>query len=166
MRFVKLSLLLLLGALLVACGGFYPRWGMHRWRQPRAVQYGSNGEQIYFTGINSLGEPIFYTGGPDFGGMMSTVVSCVSCHGRDGGGGWHWMHMQRMQAPDIRYRSLSMELEEHQSAEHAVYGLEDFREAVVEGRHPDGEPLDNNMPRWQLSDDDLADLFEFIQTLP
>jgi CRISPR/Cas system type I-B associated protein Csh2 (Cas7 group RAMP superfamily) len=41
-----------------------------------------------------------------------------------------------------------------------------FNMAVVDGEHPDGQPLDGNMPRWQMSDADLADLFEFLKSLP
>jgi len=166
MRMMRWCILLMLMTLLVACRGIYPGWGMHRRQPALAESYNSNGEQIYFTGVNSRGEFITYSGGPGFGGMMNSVVSCVSCHGSDGRGGLHWMHMQRMDAPDIRYSSLSMELEEHQGAGHDVYNLEDFRLAVIDGSHPDGEPLDENMPNWQINDADLADLFEYIKTLP
>lgn len=166
MRRMRLGLLLLAISMVTACRGINPNWGMHRWQPAPVEQYSSNGEQIYFTGVNSQGEAITYSGGPSFGGMMNSVVSCVSCHGSDGRGGVHWMHMQRMDAPDIRYSSLNLEMEEHQGAPHDVYSLEDFRLAVIEGSHPDGEPLDENMPNWQINDADLADLFEYIKTLP
>ncbi len=39
--------------------------------------------------------------------------------------------------------------------EHTGYGLEAFRLALVEGRHPGGEALGDDMPRWDISDDDL-----------
>lgn len=78
------------------------------------------------------------------------------------------MHMWVMEAPDIRYKALSSEAGEHEGegSEHGEYTLEDFRNAVVEGEHPDGRPLDSDMPRWQMSDEDLADLFEFLKSLP
>lgn len=83
------------------------------------------------------------------------------------------MHMQVMDAPDIRYSALSAEAEEHadeggdpeHAEEHADYDLEDFRLAVVEGQHPDGEPLDKDMPRWQMGDEDLSDLFDFLNSI-
>jgi hypothetical protein len=75
-----------------------------------------------------------------------------------------------MEAPDIRYKALSSETGEHagegEGGEHGEYTLEDFRKAVVDGEHPDGQPLDRDMPRWQMSDQDLADLFEFLKSLP
>lgn len=135
----------------------------------------SNGERIYFTATNARGVRITYTEGPDFGGMMmGTYLTCASCHGPGARGGLHMMHMQVMDAPDIRYSALISELEEHAEEEqggehedqHAEYDLEDFRRAVVLGQHPDGEPLSDDMPRWRINDEDLVNLFEFLKTIP
>lgn len=38
------------------------------------------------------------------------------------------------------------------------YDLKPFRLAVVEGTHPGGKSLSSNMPRWNVSDEDLTDL--------
>ncbi len=129
----------------------------------------SNGERIYFTATNQDGDRIAYTGGPAFGGMMggAPVLACASCHGPDARGGRHVMHMTVMDAPDIRIAALAAEEEgEAGHGGEGGYSLEDFRRAVVEGRHPDGEPLDPNMPRWQLNDRDLADLYDYLASLP
>lgn len=135
--------------------------------------FDSNGERIYFTATNEEGDRIPYRGGPDFGGMMrGTYLTCASCHGPDARGGEHAMHMWVMDAPDIRWSALAGHAEEGreeeggEDEEHAEYDLETFRMAVVEGRHPDGDPLDEAMPRWQMSDDDLADLAEYLKSLP
>ena len=108
------------------------------------------------------------------GGMMGTNLRCASCHGQDARGGVHMMHMQVMDAPDIRWSALAGEADEEHADEiepndthaeaHAGYGLADFRMAVVEGRHPNGEPLSSEMPRWNISDGDLEDLAEFLKT--
>jgi cytochrome c oxidase subunit 2 len=134
--------------------------------------YSSNGEQIYFAGVNDRGQRISYSGGPNFGGMMMGTganLACVSCHESDGRGGIHTMHMDVMDAPDIRIEALSSEEEEHgedeHGDEHGEYDLDAFRLAVVEGKHPDGEALNRDMPRWRMDDRDLADLFEFLGTL-
>lgn len=133
----------------------------------------SNGERIYFTATSARGGRIRYAGGPNFGGMMmGSYLTCASCHGPEGRGGLHQMHMQLMDAPDIRYVALSDEMGEHgheedgHNDEHGEYGLEEFRMAVVEGQHPDGKPLSREMPRWQMSDGDLADLFAFLKSIP
>jgi mono/diheme cytochrome c family protein len=100
--------------------------------------------------------------------MMGNRFACASCHRPDARGGLHVMHMETMDAPDIRWSALAAheeEEEEHQD-EHAGYDLETFRQAVVEGQHPDGEPLEDDMPRWNMGDQDLADLAEYLQSLP
>ena len=136
--------------------------------------YASNGEQIYFTAINDRGQRIRYSGGSNFGGMMMGMgsnLACASCHGSDGRGGKHTMHMDVMDAPDIRYSALTGEEDGHgedgpHGDEHNGYDLEIFRLAVVDGKHPNGETLNKDMPRWKMSDEDLDDLFEFLQSLP
>jgi cytochrome c oxidase subunit 2 len=137
-------------------------------------QFATNGEQIYFTAVNDRGQRIRYSGGPNFKGMMMGMganLSCASCHASDGRGGLHTMHMEVMDAPDIRYSTLIGEEEEHggdhaHDGEHSEYDLDSFRLAVIGGVHPDGQPLSRDMPRWRMSDEDLADLFEFVQSLP
>lgn len=134
--------------------------------------FASNGERIYFTATNDNDQRIPYTSGSNFGGMMmgtGTNLACASCHGSDGRGSIHTMHMDVMDAPDIRYTALSSEGEEHgddHGDEHGGYDLDAFRQAVVEGQHPDGDQLSKDMPRWRMSDNDLIDLFEFLKTLP
>lgn len=135
--------------------------------------FNSNGEQIYFTAINDRDQRIRYSGGPNFRGMMGMGdnLACASCHGSDARGGVHTMHMDVMDAPDIRYSALTGEQGEHgendgHEDEHSGYDLDAFRLAVIEGKHPDGEPLDRDMPRWRMSDSDLADLFEYLKSQP
>lgn len=160
---------------LIACGFLFPFDRSPRGMGPsygsRWGDFESNGEQIYFTATNDRGEYIRYTDGPAFGGMMGSNLACVSCHGEDGRGGQHVMHMEVMDAPDIRFAALSAESDEHQDGEHAnehgeEYDLEAFRRAVVLGQHPNGDSLSRDMPRWQIDDEDLNDLFEFLKTLP
>lgn len=113
--------------------------------------YASNGERIYFTAANDSGERITYRGGPVFGGMMmGSQLTCASCHDSDGSGGPHLMHMQLMDAPDIRWAALA--------------GLDTFRGLAVEGVRPTGEILSSDMPRWNLSDENLLDLADFLKS--
>ncbi len=139
--------------------------------------FASNGQRIYFTATSSRDTDIDSRGGPDMGGMMmGGELTCASCHGPDGRGGRHTMHMDAMDAPDIRWESLAGHTEEppgvegdaraHTDTTDTRYDIETFRLAVIEGLHLDGEPLDNDMPRWQMTDADLQDLVDYLQSLP
>lgn len=149
--------------------------------------FAGNGERIYFTGTSERSGEIDYNGGPDIGGMMmGGRLSCASCHGPNARGGQHRMHMEIMDAPNIRWDALAghgsegreedeeahaeEEAEHAEEDEHAAeeggYDLETFRLAVVGGVHPNGEPLSEDMPRWQMSDADLRDLAAYLQSLP
>jgi hypothetical protein len=168
--------LIIAGFVLLGCGIASPM----RWN-PKSVpgspweaeSFASDGERIYFTATDEQGEPIPYESGPAFGGMMmQTRLACASCHGPDGRGGAHVMHMQVMDAPDIRYEALNSEAGEQENNQDGIehfqgeYGLDAFRQAVVEGKHPDGEALSANMPRWEMSDEDLTALLEYLKLLP
>ena len=160
-----LAMLLLTGCGLVGGSRFIPNFLTDR--------FNSNGERIYFTARNEEGERIRYSGGPPFGGMMMTnSLSCDSCHGADGRGGLHTMHMQVMDAPDIRWSTLSSGEhgdhgeDEGDESEEAAYKREDFFRAVRDGLGPNDHRLSNDMPRWNISDDDLDDLIQYLGTLP
>jgi cytochrome c553 len=157
----RLVLLLLASLILAACG-LQPQSGQ---TAPGQEPDARNGERIYFTAVSNRGSQISYTGGPNFGGMMmGAYLTCASCHGPEGRGGLHQMHMEVMNVPDIRYSALNSMPEMQEG--NASYGLSDFQKAVEDGEHPDGEQLDSDMPRWRLSDADLQDLYAFIQSLP
>ncbi len=133
--------------------------------------FNSNGKQIYFSATSKQGSPISYTGGATTGMMMSGKLACVSCHGTDAAGGKHTMGMETMDAPDIRWPALSVghhggevvdSLKQHHEV---VYSFESFKNSVENGKHPDGDDLKKDMPRWQMSDADLKDLMNYLKSL-
>ncbi len=136
--------------------------------------FSSNGERIYYTATSESGSGISYTGGPEMGMMMmGGQLACVSCHGTDASGGRHMMHMFYMDSPDIRWSALANHHHEEEEGEeagheaehnHEEYTLEDFKNAVENGKHPDGETLDRDMPRWRMSDADLIDLMNYLKS--
>ncbi|NOX61625.1 MAG: cytochrome c [Chloroflexi bacterium] len=172
----RLLLLLGIGLVLAACMGFAFRG--------QGPAYGdrsrSNGERIYYTGTSANG-PIGYRGGVfggmmGGGGMMTGRLACADCHGADARGGRHFMMMTVMDAPDIRWSTLTGEdhgepaggegEHEENEMEHPPYDAESFKLAVTRGVNPAGEPLDAAMPRWRMSDEDIQDLIEFLQSVP
>ena len=87
---------------------------------------------------------------------MGGRLSCASWHGPNGVGGEHTMGMmQVMNAPDIRWKTLEDD-----------YDASTFKRAVEQGLDEEGQPLSDDMPRWQMSDEDINDLIAFLKTLP
>lgn len=132
----------------------------------------TNGERIYFTATSVRETPITNTGGPSMGMMMMQGrMACISCHGIDAKGGTHMMHMEVMHAPDIRWSALSGDHHHEEGEEeahedhHEDYDFEDFRNAVEYGKHPNGDELSMDMPRWRMSDADLKDLMNYLKSL-
>ena len=164
-------ILLAVGLMLVACNGDEEEGALNMMDDNGAETMGgdsgtragtawgdgaftSNGERIYFTSTSQRGTEIDYSGGPSIGGMMmGGRLTCASCHGPGARGGEHVMHMEVMDAPNIRWDTLAGHGAEgdddhgaQEETEHGEdsggYNLETFRLAVVEGRHPDVEPLE------------------------
>ncbi|MBP2030800.1 mono/diheme cytochrome c family protein [Methanohalophilus levihalophilus] len=125
--------------------------------------FNSNGELIYYTGFNENGQKIPVTGGPHW--LYVHGGSCVSCHGVDGKGGVPIM-MGTSIPSDIRYETLTAEDEhEDEHDEHPPYTDETIKKAIRDGVNPAGEDLDYTMPEWDMSDEDLDDLIEYLKLL-
>jgi mono/diheme cytochrome c family protein len=154
-------------ALLLTAGCVYPPFGpmgapmsSPSFQQVKE-EFSSNGEMIFYTGVNQKGQRIPFTGGPHW--IYMHGGACVSCHGMDGRGG-SIPHMCSVVAPSITYHDLTKgEPEEHE--EHPPYTDEDIKNAITRGIDPAGEQLDPCMPRWKLSEQDLNDLLEYLKTL-
>ncbi|MCM1987841.1 c-type cytochrome [Methanococcoides seepicolus] len=132
-----------------------------------ASQFDLNGELIYYTGYNEEGQLIPASGGPHW--LYVHGGSCVSCHGVSGRGGVPIM-MGTDIPSDIRYSTLTAEDENANETvsghdEHPAYTDETIKEAIRDGIEPDGEELDYTMPRWDMSDDDIEDLIDYLKTL-
>uniref|UniRef100_A0A7J3M2V1 Cytochrome C oxidase subunit II n=1 Tax=Archaeoglobus fulgidus TaxID=2234 RepID=A0A7J3M2V1_ARCFL len=115
------------------------------------VSFSSNGERIYFTGVNSKGERIPFTGGPSW--LIMHGGSCINCHGRDGRGGFIPMMCSKVSA-DIRYSELVKE----------GMSEKDIKSVITKGEYDD-ETLDWCMPRWHMSEEDLNDIIVYLQKL-
>lgn len=89
------------------------------------------------------------------GRMNGGGLTCAACHGSQARGGvYTLMGMRAVEAPDIRWSTLQDE-----------FDLETFRLAMTQGQDPNGTQLDPDMPRWQMSNDDLADLIAYLKIL-
>jgi cytochrome c oxidase subunit II len=126
--------------------------------------FASNGERIYFTGTSQSGPPITAeTQGMHR--MGAGRMACASCHGPDGRGGTVRMMMGQFEAPDIRYSTLTEEEHGDEHAEHPPYTDETLKRAITQGLDPAGEPLDWVMPRWNMTEEQLDDLLDYLKSL-
>ena len=158
-KFLTLSLLaIMLAALISSCASQSNKAGTNGTTWGTGA-FGSNGERIYFTSTSERGSTITYDNGPvsnDWMMMGNGQLACASCHGPDGSGGEHGMgQMQVMFAPDIRWSAIGEE-----------FDAELFILAVTKGEDPDGSQLSTDMPRWNMGDEDLTELLDYIKTLP
>jgi cytochrome c oxidase subunit II len=173
-----MSLLVLsLSLLIAACGPSRPFGTMGGFERGFGQEFDSNGEQIYFTATSRRGTPITFDmhdgrmmGRMPMmrGGMMrGDMMSCADCHGSDGSGGRLRMMMTTYAAPDIRWQSLIAADHGHGDDEmdHPPYTEETLKRAIIQGVDPAGEPLEWPMPRWNMSDEDLNDLIDFLKML-
>jgi mono/diheme cytochrome c family protein len=138
-------------------GGWWTGWSGKQ-------SFASNGERIYYTGVSARTGPIPASGGPMWAGMRGG--GCVACHGVRGRGGVPVM-MGGAIPSDIRYEALTKE--EHREAEatreHPAYTDALIKRAITQGVDPAGNSLDWTMPRWQMGEEDLADLLAYLRTL-
>jgi mono/diheme cytochrome c family protein len=115
------------------------------------------GERIFLYGLAADGRPV-----PRSGGMMMRS-GCAGCHGRDGRGRTTRMYS----APDVTYGNLTdpLGMREPDGTRGSVFTDEAIRAAVIEGVGPGGDRLSWPMPRWNLTDDQWADLLAYLKTL-
>jgi cytochrome c553 len=121
----------------------------------------SLGERIYFTGAGEDG-PIPRSGG--IGHMGSG--GCVTCHGADGQGGPVGMMFSWQDAPPIDYDTLTGAHDEHVTdGQSEAWNDNDIARVIRTGTRPNGERINPLMPRWNMRDDDMEALIEYLKTL-
>jgi len=129
--------------------------------------FGSSGQRIYYTGLDADGRAIPRTmaaGGMMRRGRMGNLA-CVDCHGEDGRGGLVGMMMLgSVEIPDIRYSVLTTPHSEEGTTLPA-WSDADIKRAVRDGIEPDGQSLNNPMPRWDMTDAELTDVIEYLKEL-
>lgn len=119
----------------------------------------ATGRRIFTEGIGHSGV-IARTGGF---GMMS-AAGCSACHGSDGRGRAIGMMQRRVEAPDIRYSTLTSRRQDEAEAEEA-WTEADIARAIRTGVEPSRQRLDQTMPRWEMDDTDMADLIAYLKEL-
>lgn len=121
--------------------------------------FSSNGERIYYTGIDSTGRQIGFEEGPMW--LYMHGGSCVNCHGTTGRGGVPVMMGTAIPADLTNLYSAHTHGDERMSP----YTDDLMKRAITKGINANGERRDPTMPRWYMSEKDLNDLVAYIKTL-
>ncbi len=128
------------------------------------VQFTSIGQQIYYTGADANGPiPRTIAGGAMGFGMMGNGA-CAGCHGEDGRGGRFGMMFGAIDVPDIRYSTLNA-VRSDGGVTVAAWSDRDIARAIRDGIEPDGQALKAPMPRWAMTDSDMADVIAYLKEL-
>ena len=90
------------------------------------------------------------------GRYMVSLGDCSACHKQNLAGG----ALPLSSPEDTPASNLTP------GGELAYWDVEDFIAAVQEGQHPGGRILDEGMPRYGTTDEDLKDIFTYLLSLP
>ena len=121
----------------------------------------ARGKIIYTMGRSPAGGPLYYrlisAGRNSF---PARGTSCVRCHGPEGRGG----RSGDVVPADISYGALS-KAATVSGRERVAYTDALLARAITEGLDSSGEQLSLLMPRWLLSESELADLLAYLKHL-
>jgi len=121
------------------------------------------GRQIYRQGTSPSGGEIIARVGGEGVEVPAEVLPCAGCHGRDGRG----RPEGGVSPTDLTWESLSRPygVRHASGREHPPYTPESLALSITAGVDPAGNPLHIAMPRYHLSDGDLADLVAYLREL-
>lgn len=122
------------------------------------------GKQIYLHGTSASADGLIHARvGSGDTAMPASVVPCASCHGSDGRG----RREGGVRPPDITWRRLSAPNGQRLASgrRYPAYNDATFARALNEGRDSAGNRLDPAMPRFVMSQRDMANLTAYIKRL-
>lgn len=136
-------------------------------QRPPGQNFGSGGLGTGVgASISNLGERIFRTGEGENGPVPRSAVGpgmmgggCADCHGSDGRGRNIRFMMGDLKTPDIRLSTLL------KGGAGTAWTRQDVGRAIRDGVEPNGQRLDEFMPRWRLTDAELNALLDYMEGL-
>ena len=121
------------------------------------------GKRLFEGGIGVSGESPQAQVGSGGLALPASALPCANCHGPDGRG----RPEGGVTPPDIRWSELIKPYGHvHENRrQHGPFDVDSFRIAVTEGLDPDGNRLDQAMPRYLLAARDLENLQAYLKHL-
>lgn len=121
------------------------------------------GKQIYLQGTSPSGKDIFAYLGDESLEVQASAMACANCHGFDGQG----KPEGGITPSNLTWEVLSKPygLTHAGGRKHPAYTDRGLQLAITRGLDPAGNKLQNVMPRYQMSEQDLADLVAYLKRL-
>ncbi len=130
-------------------------------RGPNLTDAETRGKEIYVKGIGPAGRDIMASlNGVE---VRAAVLTCASCHGADGSG-----RAEGGVTPSpIQWETLTKPygVREPNGRKHPPYTDALLTRAITMGLDPAGNRLDGAMPRYQFTQEEMADLSSYIKRL-
>jgi ABC-type branched-subunit amino acid transport system substrate-binding protein len=145
--------------------------GLGSWLAPAVKREGAltgselRGRALFLRGVTASGAPVVGRLGPESVALTGKVAACARCHGprgkSSGEGG--------VVAPDIQASRLFSPVSRSEPAvgqwERPAYDDRSLAEAIQRGLSSGGRLLGPVMPRFELSEQDLANLLAYLHRL-
>jgi len=117
----------------------------------------ARGKHIYTKGESTSSRIITATMSTAAAPTSASILPCIQCHGVDGRG-------IGVLSPDINWDVLVDPAgHEHPQRKHGPYDTTSLTQAIVEGIDPAGNDFEVTMPRYTMSDPDVADLIAYLK---
>ncbi len=122
----------------------------------------ARGRRIYLSGDDGAGGEIIALLGSEELEVPASAFACAGCHGADGAG----VSEGGVQPPPINWQALSSPaVSPLTRRQRARYDETTLARAIRVGRDPSGAPLHAAMPRYRMTERQLADLVAFLKVL-
>jgi mono/diheme cytochrome c family protein len=118
------------------------------------------GRAIYLTGESPSGKPILATTGSGGEPFAAAIVPCGSCHGDDGRGRAEGGVRPSALTVDALSRTMTVN-----GRTRPAYTRTLLKRAIGMGYDSGRNPLNAAMPRYQMTQEDMADLLEYLDVL-
>ena len=119
----------------------------------------ARGKHIYTKGESTSSRIITAAVATSQAPASASILPCIQCHGVDGRG-------IGIISPDINWEVLvDPDGHEHLQRKHGPYDESSVAIAIRDGVDPDGNALEATMPRYKMSDPDMADLVAYLKRI-
>ena len=123
----------------------------------------SRGKEIYLQGASKSGKDILAYIGDSSLEVPGSSMACANCHGMAGQG----KSEGGIDPSNITWEALTKPygVTHASGRKHPAYTVRGLELAITRGLDPAGNKLQNAMPRYQMSKQDLADLLVYLKRL-